>query len=60
LKRAEKIGAAVERVMQRHHGHRYYDWKLEDGRLRYFEHPLNFREKRSTKASISSKRTKPR
>ncbi len=27
LKKAEKIGAAVERIMQRHHGHRYYDWK---------------------------------
>jgi len=47
LKRAEKIGAAVERVMQRHHGHRYYDWKLEEGRLRYFEHPVNLpREKK--------------
>ena len=47
LKHAEKIGAAVERVMQRHHGHRYYDWKLEDGRLRYFEHPVNLpREKK--------------
>jgi len=47
LKKAEKIGAAVERVMQRHHGHRYYDWALEDGRLRYFEHPVNLpREKK--------------
>ena len=47
LKRAEKIGAAVERVMQRHHGHRYYDWALENGQLRYFEHPVNLpREKK--------------
>jgi transposase len=47
LKRAEKIGAAVDRVMQRHHGHRYYDWALEDGRFRYFEHPVNLpREKK--------------
>ena len=47
LKKAEKIGAAVERVMQRHHGHRYYDWALKDGRLRYFEHPVNLpREKK--------------
>jgi transposase len=47
LKRAEKIGAAVERVLQRHHGHRYYDWALENGRLRYFEHPVNLpREKK--------------
>ena len=33
LKKPEKIGAAVERVLQRHHGHRYYDWQLRDGRL---------------------------
>jgi transposase len=47
LKKAEKIGAAVERVLQRHHGHRYYDWRLEDGRFRYFEHPVNLpREKK--------------
>ncbi len=47
LKKAEKIGAAVERVMQRHHGHRYYDWALKEGRLRYFEHPVNLpREKK--------------
>jgi transposase len=47
LKKAEKIGTAVERVLQRHHGHRYYDWALEDGRLRYFEHPVNLpREKK--------------
>ncbi len=47
LKRAEKIGAAVERVLQRHHGRRYYDWTLEDGRFRYFEHPVNLpREKK--------------
>jgi transposase len=37
VKRPEKIGAAVERIMQRHHGYRYFDWKLGDGRLEYFE-----------------------
>jgi transposase len=47
LKRAEKIGAAVQRVLQRHHGHRYYGWALENGQLRYFEHPVNLpREKK--------------
>ena len=46
LKKAEKIGAAVERVMQRHHGHRYYDWALKEGRLRYFEHPVNLPRKK--------------
>lgn len=47
LKRPEKIGSAVERVLQRNHGHRYYDWELKDGQLRFFEHPVNLpREKK--------------
>jgi transposase len=37
LKRPEKIGAAAERVLQRHHGHRYYAWDLHQGTFRYFE-----------------------
>jgi transposase len=47
LKRPEKIGAAVERVLQRNHGYRYYDWKLVDGALQIMEHPVNLpREKK--------------
>ena len=41
LKRPEKIGSAVERVLQRNHGYRYYAWELKDGQLRFFEHPVN-------------------
>jgi transposase len=37
LKRPEKIGAAVERVMQKYHGYRYFDWKLKDGTLEFAE-----------------------
>src|SRR5262245_26884430 len=37
LKRPEKIGAAVERVMQKYHGYRYFDWKLKDGALEFSE-----------------------
>jgi transposase len=37
LKRPEKIGAAVERVMQKYHGYRYFDWKLTSGVLEYSE-----------------------
>ena len=37
LKQPEKIGAAVERIMQKYHGYRYFDWKLKDGTLEYFE-----------------------
>jgi transposase len=37
LKRPEKIGAAVERVMQKYHGYRYFDWKLKDGALAFAE-----------------------
>jgi transposase len=37
LKRPEKIGAAAERILQRHHGYRYYAWDLHQGAFRYFE-----------------------
>jgi transposase len=37
LRRPEKIGAAVARVMQRYHGYRYFDWKLSGGSLEFSE-----------------------
>ena len=37
LKRPEKVGAAVERIMQKYHGYRYFDWKLNGGTLEFFE-----------------------
>jgi transposase len=47
LKKPEKIGAAVERVLQKNHGYRYYTWELKDGRLEISEHPVNLaREKK--------------
>jgi transposase len=47
LKQPEKIGAAVERIMQRYHGYRYFDWKLRDGALEFSESKTHFeREKR--------------
>ena len=42
LKQPEKIGAAAATILRRHHGHRYFDWKLEAGEFHYFEHPVNF------------------
>jgi transposase len=44
LKAPEKIGAAASRVLSRHHGFRYYDWKLQDGQFHYFEHPENLKQ----------------
>jgi transposase len=37
LKRPEKIGAAIERIMQKYHGYRYFDWEFKDGRLEFAE-----------------------
>jgi len=37
LKQPEKIGAAVERIMQKYHGYRYFDWKLTGGVLEFSE-----------------------
>ena len=42
LKKAEKIGAAAAKVLQRHHGHRYFGWELRKGQFHYFEHAINF------------------
>jgi len=46
LKAPEKIGAAAARTLVCNHGYRYYDWKLEDGRFRYFEHPVNLQREK--------------
>jgi transposase len=47
LKQPEKIGAAVERIMQKYHGYRYFDWKLRDGAIEYSESKTHFeREQR--------------
>jgi transposase len=37
LKQPEKIGAAVERIMQKYHGYRYFDWNLKAGALEFSE-----------------------
>jgi transposase len=53
LKQPEKIGAAVERIMQRYHGYRYFDWKLRDGALEFSESKTHFeREKRLEGKSV--------
>jgi transposase len=47
LKDPAKIGAAAQRVLSRHHGHRYYAWHLAEGRFEFVEHPVNLpREKK--------------
>jgi transposase len=42
LKAPEKIGAAAARILARNHGHRYYDWRYDNGAFRFFEHPIHF------------------
>ena len=42
LKQPETIGAAVERIMQKYHGYRYFQWKLEDGALVFSESQKHF------------------
>lgn len=47
LVRPEKIGAAAARVLSRHKGSRYYDWRLREGAFEFFEHPVHLdRERR--------------
>ena len=42
LKALEKIGAAAAKILDRNHGHRYYDWSCTDGVFRFFEHLVHF------------------
>lgn len=42
LKEPEKIGAAATKILQRHHGYRYFAWELRQGQFHYVPHPLNF------------------
>jgi transposase len=37
LRRPEKIGSAVERIMQKYHGYRYFEWELKEGKLEFAE-----------------------
>jgi transposase len=43
LKEPVRIGAAAARILDRFHGHRYYDWKYEGGRFDFFEHPVHLK-----------------
>jgi transposase len=43
LKAPDKVGAAAARILQRNHGHRYYDWEFKDGAFRYFEHAVHLK-----------------
>jgi transposase len=43
---AAKIGAAAQRIMQAHHGYRYYRWRVDQGRFSFEEDPMHLeREK---------------
>ena len=46
LVRPEKIGAAAARVLSRHKGSRYYDWRLQNGAFEFFEHPTHLNRER--------------
>jgi transposase len=46
LKDPAKIGAAVERALQRHYGYRYYAWELKDGLLQITEHPVRLAQEK--------------
>ena len=52
LKRPEKIGAAVERIMQKYHGHRYFDWKLNGGALELSESETHLGRKRRSREDM--------
>jgi transposase len=46
LKEAARIGAAAERIMQAHHGYRYYRWRLDEGRFLFEEDPVHLQQEK--------------
>ena len=52
VKQPEKIGAAVERIMQKYHGYRYFDWKLKGGVLEFSESETRLGAKRRSKEDM--------
>jgi transposase len=47
LRDAAKIGAAAERIMQAHHGYRYYRWQLDaQGHFSFEEDPLRLEQEK--------------
>jgi transposase len=46
LSDAAKIGAAAERIMQAHHGYRYYRWRVEAGQFSFEEDPLHLAQEK--------------
>jgi transposase len=59
IKRPEKIGAAIERIMQRYHGYRYFEWELDGGMLKFSESAARLRcEKKIEGKSVIMTREK--
>ena len=52
LKQPEKIGAAVERIMQKYHGYRYFDWKLNGGAMELSESETRLGAKRRSREDM--------
>jgi hypothetical protein len=52
LKRPEKIGASVERIMQRYHGYRYFDWRLRAGLLEFSESEAHLEREKKIEGNI--------
>lgn len=46
-KTPEKIEAAAQRILARHHGYRYWGWELKEGEFHYFEHPVHLDQERA-------------
>ena len=46
LREAARIGAAAQRIMQAHHGYRYYRWRLEKDQFLFEEDPLHLAQEK--------------
>lgn len=60
LKALEKIGAPSARALARHHGHQYYDSRLEERAFRFFEDPVQLEREQPYEGSYVIQSEEPR
>ena len=51
--------AAAQRILGRHHGHRYYDWQYDQDGFRFFEHSVNLKREQALEGTYLIRTEEP-
>jgi transposase len=59
LKAAAQLGAAAQRILGRHHAHRYYDWAYDQDGFRCFAHPVKLKRAQAREGTYLIRTAEP-